>query len=619
MDDFFDSWEHVAPCGSHTWSDYPGSDDDSALHKAAFSGDIARLGALIIGLDDVDVPNDYRQSPLYLAVRGNQAEAACILLSAGADPGQDCLVDDHGPPPLSVVESAAYHGCNHALIAAADHGVKLSTSTLYWAALGGHVECVFTILNRLSSDGLRDTGQQYTISDALQAAATNHHLQIVEILLSDALGYSKVTTAVDKDVLTSAMLCLLTDQSLFDGATKVYPSNRSNTMSILQLLISAGAEVDSRAFWAAAGHPKWTDIILYLLEHGLQVHDTRYWNHFNCCEPDDWQIENEWEPMILTVVRTTREDAVVLTAFLAAGASLLVRDKHGNTPLHLAASVSAVDLLLQPKADLHALNAAGQTPLYTACLHNHLDVARSLLLHDADVRSIVQDRHWLSLMSDSISHDWWWSINWTSDTDKYRVELAKFLLLHGANVQATTNDGLTALHMAAIRGDIELMSVLLAHGDTIGTTTKTGQTVLHFACAYSRGPGSRRWPSRDGMSLPEHSIRFLLNHGADVDAKDDCGATPLLYLLRWVLDTANWTTKAVNLLLEKGADLEAKAHGDDRTARSYIDQSDRWMINKIGLLEALPAKPSHARSNPSMSGRGRGRGRGRGSYRTTWT
>lgn len=619
MDDSFDTWEHVAPGGSHTWSDYPGSDADSALHKAAFSGDIARLGLLIVGLDDVDIPNDYRQSPLHLAVRGNQAEAACILLSAGADPWRCCLIDDNGPPPLSVVESAAYHGCNDALIAVADHSVKLSASALYWAALGGHVECVLAILKRLSPDGLRDEGQRFTIGHALQAAAANHHLRTVEILLSDAPGYPNVTHAVDKDVLTLAMLCLLTDQSMFDGATKVYPSDRSMTMPILQLLISAGAEVDSRAFWAAAGHPMWADIILYLLKHGLEVHDTRYWNHFNCCEPDEWQLENEWEPMILTVVRNTSEDAVVLTAFLAAGASLLVRDKHGNTPLHLAASVPAVYLLLHPVADLHALNAAGQTPLYTACLHNHLDVARSLLSHNADVSSIVQDQHWLSLMSDAIPHDWWWSINWKSDTEKYRVELAKFLLLHGANVQAATEDGLTALHMTAIRGDIELMSVLLAHGDDVGTTTKTGQTVLHFACAYSRGPGSRRWPSRDGMSLPEHSIRFLLDQGADVNAKDDWGVTPLLCLLRWVLETTNWTTKAINLLLERGADLEAKAHGDDRTVRSYIDQSEGWRINEIGLLEAVPAKPAHAHSNPSMPGRGRGRGRGRGSYRSTWT
>jgi ankyrin repeat protein len=618
MDDSSDTWELVAHSGNYTWSDYPGSNDDSVFHKAAFSGDIARLGLSIAALDDLDIPNEYRQSPLHLAVQGNQAEATRILLSAGANPWRDCVIDDNGPPPLSVVESAAYHGCNDALIAVADHGVKLSVNALYWAALQGHVQCVLTMLERLSPDALHDERNQFSAGHALQAAAANHHLRIVEILLSHVSEDPDATHAIDKDVLTLAMLNLLTDQNMFDGCTKISSSDRSLTLPILKLLVSAGAEVDGRAFWSI--HCSCADIVLYLLDHGLQVDDTRYWNHFNCCEPYEEEVEDEWEPMILRVVRHTNDDTVVLAAFLAAGASVAARDKDGNTPLHLAASVPASKLLLQHGADPQSLNAAGQSPLYTACLHNHLDVARLLLSRGADVWSIAQDQCWLSLMSDASPHIWWWSIDWNTDTENYRFELAEFLLLYGANVQAANEDGLTALHMAALRGHIKLMSVLLAHGGDITAVTKKGQTVLHIACACSTGPGSGKQPRRDGMSVAEDTIRFLLDQGTDVNVKDDYGVTPLIGLLRWVLDATNGDTKTFNILLARGADLDAKADGDDRTIRSYIDQSEGWRINEIGLLEAVPAKPAHAHSDPSMRGRGRGRGRGWGrGHHSTWT
>jgi hypothetical protein len=224
------------------------------------------------------------------------------------------------------------------------------------------------------------------------------------------------------------------------------------------------------------------------------------------------------------------------------------------------------------------------------------------------------------LMSDASPHIWWWSIDWNADTENYRFELAEFLLLYGANVQAANEDGLTALHMAALRGHIKLMSVLLAHGGDITAVTKKGQTVLHIACACSTGPGSGKQPRRDGMSVAEDTIRFLLDQGTDVNVKDDYGVTPLIGLLRWVLDATNGDTKTFNILLARGADLDAKADGDDRTIRSYIDQSEGWRINEIGLLEAVPAKPAHAHSDPSMRGRGRGRGRGWGrGHRSTWT
>lgn len=59
----------------------------------------------------------------------------------------------------------------------------------------------------------------------------------------------------------------------------------------------------------------------------------------------------------------------VLGAFVAAGASLAVSDKAGNTPLHLAADIDAdVQVLISAGAAVNVTNKSGSTPLHFAKL-----------------------------------------------------------------------------------------------------------------------------------------------------------------------------------------------------------------------------------------------------------
>ena len=55
------------------------------------------------------------------------------------------------------------------------------------------------------------------------------------------------------------------------------------------------------------------------------------------------------------------------------------------------------------------------------------------------------------------------------------------LLQSGADVHATDDEGLTALHLAAFRGDLTSAKLLLAAGARIGARDRIGMTPLHHA------------------------------------------------------------------------------------------------------------------------------------------
>jgi hypothetical protein len=92
------------------------------------------------------------------------------------------------------------------------------------------------------------------------------------------------------------------------------------------------------------------------------------------------------------------------------------------------------------------------------------------------------------------------------------VELARFLIEHGADAAAWDEDGFTPLHLASLRGHVELAWFLVEeHGADVAARAKDRQTPLHSA-------------SKGGHV---ELARFLIEHGADAAARAEDGWTPL--------------------------------------------------------------------------------------------
>lgn len=87
------------------------------------------------------------------------------------------------------------------------------------------------------------------------------------------------------------------------------------------------------------------------------------------------------------------------------------------------------------------------------------------------------------------------------------VEMAKFLLTHGAHADARDRLGNTALHWAAARGSLRAMQVLVDAKADLDAQNRQGQTPLMLAAAEG----------------PPAAVRFLIAKGADPKKTDYSG------------------------------------------------------------------------------------------------
>ena len=123
---------------------------------------------------------------------------------------------------------------------------------------------------------------------------------------------------------------------------------------------------------------------------------------------------------------------------------------------------------------------------------------------------------------------------------------------HDASPDATSADGITDLHYAALGNMSGLVKFLLDAGAIVNAKGADGYTPLHYAVSAPTNANARE------------VAELLLDRGADVNAKDKDGRTPL-YHAAWVN-----AREVAELLITHGADVNAKDE-DGRTPRDIAE------------------------------------------------
>ena len=181
-----------------------------------------------------------------------------------------------------------------------------------------------------------------------------------------------------------------------------------------------------------------------------------------------------------------------------------------------------LDDLINAYKDVNPRNAIGETPLIVAAEHNSCDALKLLIDHGADVNATANDGSTALLQA-------------VIRNNKQAVRL--LLSVPGIDLEIKSPDekmlGHTALHFAAELGFADVASMLVGVGADVNASALFGVTPLMLAV-------------KNGF---KKITGLLIRSGADVDKADSVGRTAISIAVH------DGNTPLIAMLLDAGADL----------------------------------------------------------------
>ena len=454
-----------------------------------------------------------------------------------------------------------------ASVSAADSTVTRDTRLIDAVKAGNNTAAVTLLQKKINVNTTEADG-----TTALHYAVRNDDLALVDRLLRAgadakaatrygatpiALACENGSAAVVERLIKAGVSPNVTGRL---GETPLHLCARTGKPDAVKALIARGATVDTIENWrgqtplmwaAAEGH---ADAMRVLIEAGADINARSSiinWERQRTEEPrDKWLPPGGLTPLLFAA-RDGRVDST--RVLLAAGADVNIVDPDRHTALIIALINGHFDVagaLIQGGADVNMEDKVGQTALYAA-VDGHtfpqsnrpapretddtlssLDVIRLLVDKGANVnaalRAQVPYRTKLDRGGDGVL-----GIGTTPlirAAKSADVPVIKLLLERGANARATTRNGVSAILMAANvsareedmtgrnktqKEIIESITLLQAAGGDLRVSDTQGRGALH---------GAAMWGLTD-------VVKFLHEKGADINARDKRGFTPLDHAL----------------------------------------------------------------------------------------
>ena len=268
-------------------------------------------------------------------------------------------------------------------------------------------------------------------------------------------------------------------------------------------------------------------------------------------------------------------------ALQAAGANINAVGESGNTALMEAVLWGREEqarALIAAGADIHVVNKAGETALEIAASQGLTDIVRLLLEVGGNIAAVGGD----ALLAAAYSG---------------RTETVRFLLDAGADKNAASEWGWTALTHAVSMGAHDTVKLLLEAGFDVNVRHSYGNTTPLIIAAMENRPKTARVlldagadmnaTAADGSTalifaaeLQEPDVTdILLQYGADTDIANESGWTALLAA------ADNGYADTVRLLLRAAADIDMP-NQDGKTALMLAEEKGHEEVARL-LREAM--------------------------------
>jgi ankyrin repeat protein len=281
----------------------------------------------------------------------------------------------------------------------------------------------------------------------------------------------------------------------------------------------------------------------------------------------DWRRRDEWGRMLIHWAAENGQTAMVRW-LIEDGSMALWPDSAGKLPLDLAAQNGHTETVKLLLTKLPRTNPPPKTrAFHTAVKNGHVETAQFLLARKADVNAkdgLEMQRSALHLAA-----------------ARGLDEMIRLLLDHGADLEAADLRDQTALCCAISAQQEKTVELLLGRGANCSFKNRMGESAVHFAAMtgniaifrhllnYGAALNAR---CSHGTALHHAAegghkslVRLLLDSGMHVDAKERFPYTPL------ILAVSKGHTDTASLLLSCGANVHtAKSIGFFRDTALHV-------------------------------------------------
>ncbi|KAK4336959.1 hypothetical protein RND71_043409 [Anisodus tanguticus] len=396
------------------------------------------------------------------------------------------------------------------------------------SSIMGHVNIVQLLLNY----GAKVDAKTNQGNTALIYAAAHGHVEVCRALLDHIIN----NNIIDKKIFIE----MYND----NGHTALMEAASSGHVKVAQFLI----EEHNSSIYSLTNEYK--ESVLTLASYKGHLEMVKYLLDLKKLKNKEFKIEE-----LNTALMEASMDGHVEVArlLIESGANVNMSDDSFESPLTLAACGGHVELallLLQKGANIEEINDEGYTPLMEAAREGHEEMVALLLTEGADINAITEETHETAL---------------TLACCGGFLEVADFLIRAGADIELGAN---TPLMESAQEGHLDLCKLLIENGANVNARSANGDSALMLAS------------ENDHYEV----VKFLILNNADLEIKAEGGRTALMKAAR------AGRLNSVKVLVEHGAIINKATTNRDHTALSlacFVGHKDvvSFLLSKYAKLK----------------------------------